>query len=148
MHVRFPRLMALARRMVPGAFEDPHRTLGMCLYCDREVTYAAGDTDADGRPRHDACEKTATRRQMSAISADRLFMHALALLRDLPGMKPHLRTAVHALPDGYGPKEMVRVLADMTPHVESSSISLKMKRDVVVALRDTKRDLCGFAATN
>ena len=94
MEIRFPRLMALAKRMVPGAFEDPQRVIGACAYCDRPVLYRDGDRDARGRPRHDPCEREVTRSQLDRVSADRIFLRALAIVRELPSVVPHANVMV------------------------------------------------------
>lgn len=146
MDIRFPRLMALARRMVPGAFEDPARPLGNCRYCDETVLYAEGDTDADGRPRHDRCEREVTRRQLDRVSADRIFMHALAIVRDLPSVAGPAKAAVRAMPDRCDARDMAACIDAVMPHVELEPLlSLRARRDTVVALRGVKRSLLGLA---
>ncbi len=147
MRAKFPYLMALAERMVPGAFEDPLRIIGTCRYCDDDVTYAAGDTDRHGRARHDACEKIVTRRQFDRVRAPAIFRSVLAIVRDLPNVQPHALDTLRAMPKGYGPVEMAGFIDAMLPHIECEQmLSLRMRRDTIVALRDTKRMLLGLDA--
>lgn len=114
MRAKYPYLMALAKRMVPGAFEDPHRIIGTCRYCDGDVTYAAGDTDRSGRARHDACEKEVSRGQLDCVRAGGIFRSALALVRDLPAVAPHAVNAIRAMPDRYGAIEMAGFMASVS----------------------------------
>jgi len=145
MAIRFPRLMALARRMIAGAYEDPSRPLGTCRYCDKTVLYAEGDHDAEGRPRHDLCESTVMRRQLDRVSADRIFLHVLAVVRDLPSVAPHAKDAIRALPDRFDARMMASFIDDMLPHIElEPMLSLRSRRDTIVSLRGTKRTLLGL----
>ena len=145
MVIRFPRLMALARRMMPGVFEDPNRLLGSCRYCDEAVRYAEGDTDAAGRPRHDRCESLVMRRQLDRIGADRLFMSVVGLVRDLPSVVEPARAAIRALPEKSDARDFAGVIDAVMPHVElEPMLSLRARRDTVVALRNTTRSLLGL----
>lgn len=145
MVIRFPRLMALARRMMPGVFEDPSRLLGDCRYCDAPVRYAEGDTDAEGRHRHDRCESKVMRRQLDRVGADRVFMHVVGLVRDLPSVKEPARAAIRALPEKSDARDMAKFIDAVMPHVElEQTLSLRARRDTVVALRDAKRSLLGL----
>lgn len=146
MRAKYPYLMALAKRMVPGAFEDPNRCIGTCRYCDGDVTYAAGDTDRSGRARHDACEKKVSRAQLDRVRAGGIFRSVLALVRDLPAVVPHAKDALGAMPERYGAVEMAGFIDVMIPHVSlEPKLSLRARRDTVVALRDTKRTLLGLS---
>jgi hypothetical protein len=147
MQAKFPYLMALAKRMVPGAFEDPHRIIGTCRYCDCDVTYAAGDTDRwSGRARHDACEKKVSRGQLDRVRAGGIFRTVLALVRDLPEVVPHAKEALGAMPERYGAIEMAGFIDAMIPLVSlEPMLTLRARRDTVVALRDTKRTLLGLS---
>lgn len=145
MDIRFPRLMALAHRMVPGVFEDPQKIIGACRYCDADVAYDDGDHDAAGRARHDACERTVTRRQLDRVRADMFFMNVLGIVRDLPAVQPHASAAMRAMPEKFGPREMATFIDDMMPHVALEPLlTLRARRDTVVALRGAKRTLLGL----
>lgn len=145
MVIRFPRLMALARRMMPGVFEDPNRLLGDCRYCDEAVRYADGDTDAAGRPRHDRCESTVLKQQLDRVGADRLFIHVVGLVRDLPSVKEPARAAIRALPEKSDARDMAAFVDAVMPHVEMEPmLTLRARRDTVVALRNAKRSLLGL----
>ncbi len=145
MEIRFPRLLALAKRMVPGAYEDPMRVIGACAYCDGDVLYKDGDVDGAGRARHDACERDVTRSQLDRVSADRVFIHALAMVRDLPTVLPHAKAAMRAMPARYGAREMAAFIDAMIPHVAlEPALGLRSRRDAVVSLRETKRALLGL----
>ncbi|HTM68929.1 MAG TPA: hypothetical protein VL426_06560 [Candidatus Binatia bacterium] len=145
MEIRFPRLMARARRMIAGVFEDPKRPLGSCRYCDETVLYAEGDTDPEGRPRHDRCEREVTRRQLDRVSADRIFLHVLGLVRGLPSVVKPGRDALRAMPDRCDARDMAAFIDAMLPHVElEPMLTLRSRRDTIVALRGAKRSLLGL----
>lgn len=145
MRSKFPYLMALAKRMIPGAFKDPHRVIGSCAYCEGDVLYKDGDADAAGRARHDACEREVTRGQLDRVRADGIFLHVLALVRDLPTVQPHAKAALRAMPERYGAREMASFIDAMVPHVEvETSLGLRARRDTIVSLRETKRTLLGL----
>lgn len=145
MEIRFPRLMVLAKRMVPGAFEDPRRAIGACAYCDREVLYKDGDLDAAGRARHDACEREVSRSRLDRVRADNIFLYVLALVRDLPAVHPHAKAALRAMPERYGVREMASFIDAMVPHVEvEPALGLRARRDTIVSLREAKRTLLGL----
>lgn len=138
---------AIAKRMVPGAFEDPNRIIGTCRYCDSDVTYAAGDHAPDGRSRHDKCEKKVLRSQMNRVHAPMYFRNVLAIVRELPSVRPHALAVHKAMPNGYGPVEMAGFIDAMIPHVETEPmLSLRTRRDTILALRGAKRHLLGLDA--
>jgi hypothetical protein len=146
MRITFPYLMALAKRMVPGVFEDPLREIGTCRFCERTVTYAEGTLDDAGHASHDACAKTVRHRQLDRVRASGIFRHVLGIVRDLPTVLPEAKTMLHDMPNGYGPVEMAGFIDAMIPHVSlEPSLSLRSRRDTVVALRDTKRLLLGLS---
>lgn len=145
MHIRFPRLMAVARRMIAGAYVDPNLPLGACRYCDKPVLYAEGDRDAEGRARHDQCESAVMRKQLDRVSADRIFLHVLAMVRDLPSVAPHAKAAIRAVPEPFDARAMASFIDGMMPHVETEPmLSLRSRRDTIVALRGVKRTLLGL----
>ena len=139
------REIALLRRREPGGRADPEAVIGTCQFCDKPVRYAEGDLDRHERARHDACLSRVMERQLSPLLAEGHFQRALAILRDLPLVRPHLRAAFDALPDSYGPIDMARLIDQMMPYAELEQALVRGERArTLLALRGIKKHVLGL----
>ncbi len=142
MLIRFKGLMQIAKRMVPGSFEDKCRIIGNCHFCGQTVDYSAGDIASDGRARHDTCEGTDIRARHAAYRAKIAY---LTLLCDhtLPKfVREGLLATCRSHFETLNVSAMQASIDRLLPQISLiGTCSLLERRRAITRLRDVRRQL-------
>lgn len=134
-------------RAIPGVQRDPQAVIGTCYFCENPVCHADGDRDAEGHPRHDSCEKLARGIEMSAVEHTKLFFQAVAIMRDLSGLKGRTEHIIQALPDDFDGRHALGAVTRFETLVKDEPCLVEASRQSALeALRSIRRSFFKLAS--
>lgn len=129
---------SIMRRAIPGVFRDPKTVIGTCKHCDDPVTHAAGDLDAEGAARHDACDSRARSTVVSEVRCMKLFFETASVMSRLPGLKDQVEKLIRDLPDRFSAPHALGFATRCEQLARAEPVS-DIRKEVLDALRSTRR---------
>lgn len=129
---------SIMKRAVPGLFRDPATVIGTCKHCDDPVTHAAGDLDAEGRARHDACDSRARSTVPAEFRCMNLFFQTASTMSRLPGLKDQVEKLIRDMPDRFSASHALGFTTRCEALVRAEPVS-DQRREVLEALRLIRR---------
>ncbi|MCC7522435.1 hypothetical protein IT407_01355 [Candidatus Uhrbacteria bacterium] len=139
------RIDSIVSRVIPGLRRDPNTVIGTCMYCDQAVVHAAGDHDAEGRARHDACDRRARSRALAAIEHDELFFGAVTTMSHFPDLKSAVEDLIRAMPDRFDGRDSLGFVTRCEGLVRKASVPELQRAAALSSLRTIRRSFFALA---